>query len=101
MTSTETGSDTPDVLPCPFCGSKAYSFYEFDMPRGSCSDDKCPASFGDFGIDAHLWNTRSTSTANKAVREALKRVHDEYYDKGNLYELCDILAAIYEDFDNE
>ncbi len=38
---------------------------------------------------------------NKAVREALKRVHDEYYDKGNLYELCDILAAIYEDFDNE
>jgi hypothetical protein len=47
------------LLACPFCGSTADLFHEFDVPRAGCSDDTCPASFGDDGVDAGWWNQRA------------------------------------------
>jgi len=52
-------SNDVDLLDCPFCGSDAELFYEFDIPRCGCSDEDCPACFGDDGIDIHIWNQRS------------------------------------------
>ena len=48
------------LLPCPFCGKQAQPvWYEFDIPRTGCSDDKCPAAFLDDGVDFSWWQKRS------------------------------------------
>lgn len=57
---------------CPFCGFPPDVWEEFGNDhRAGCTNGDCPGSFGDFGIDLMIWNTRPTE--DKLV-EALEYV---------------------------
>lgn len=56
-----------ELKPCPFCGSVADHWFEFDVPRAGCSNDNCIAKFDDFGVSVKDWNTRHTAETEEAA----------------------------------
>jgi hypothetical protein len=54
-----------DVLPCPFCGSDAVTYYSYDFNEWTirCTNDNCFCDFGydpDKSVVVKMWNTRNS-----------------------------------------
>ena len=69
---------------CPFCGSKADSWAEFDIDRVGCSNDCCIAYSWPDGVDPVTWNTRHQPT-HETVQQWEERTGQTYPDDGPVW----------------
>lgn len=68
--------------PCPFCGDGPKLTVGYDGPRVSCENRKCviaPSTdnYADEVDAVAAWNRRSTSAAERGMREALEKAAGE------------------------
>jgi len=72
-------SNTDTLLPCPFCGNRAFSYAMDGGYVAECEGCACRTSICDSrGVEAETWNTRPTTDVSTDVLVALIEALDPH-----------------------